>query len=425
MAERIVDAALSDGAGTALFLLTDQYVVYDYGVDRVRDGIRAIGSLPPGNTAGVPQPPGVTGPDTVIDAALRGKRSFDGRWYFFAGGSFVGLTTATGAFDPAYRTISDGWTVPAGSRFTAAWNGALNRDAFCYLFSDGQYLRYLWDEDRTDDGYPKPISNMIGIPAAFALGVDAAVDGGGAFSDASYLFRDDQYLRFQWVADGEPHGDGQAAIAEGWPGLQELLLAGKAKSHGLRWLEVTRSRIAAHGAGTLPAADEAVLDAAMLAHFKTPVSDAASVTTVDAMLAALQVTLGNSASVFRFRDPAQALADGVTAGDSAYFEPGSRTINVTKVFPSRPELNRVSSVLHEAVHANDPQSGTPNVHISEWYVTAGAAPALGLTPVPDMPTTTFATRYDLMSTADSLHDPSSYATFARHVFFGRDSRENI
>jgi hypothetical protein len=37
----------------------------------------------------------------------------------------------------------------------------------------------------------------------------------------------------------------------------------------------------------------------------------------------------------------------------------------------------------------------------------------------------FATRYDLMSTADSLHNPSSYATFARHIFFGHDSRENI
>lgn len=424
MAERIVDAALSDGVGGALFLLTDQYVVYDYGVDRVRDGVRPISSLPPGNAAGLPQPPGATGPDTVIDAALRGKRRFDGRWYFFVGGTFVGLTTATGAFDPAYRTIPEGWTVPAGfSRCTAAWNGALNRDAFCYLFSDGQYLRYSWDDDRTDAGYPKPISNMIGIPADFALGVDAAVDGGGAFADASYLFRDDQYLRFQWVDAGEPHGDGTRAIAEGWPGLKELLLAGKAKSHGLRWLEVTRDRIAAHHAGTLPAADEGVLDAAMLTHFKTHLSDTASVATVDAMLAALQVTLSNSASLFRFRDPAQAVADGVTPADSAYFEAGSRTINFTVVFPTRPELNRVSSVLHESVHANDPLSGTPNVHVSEWYVTPAAAPPLGLTPVPD--TTTFATRYDLMNTADSLHNPSSYATFARHVFFGHDSRENI
>jgi hypothetical protein len=39
MAERYVDAAFSDGVNTATFFLADQYVVYDYGSDRVRNGV--------------------------------------------------------------------------------------------------------------------------------------------------------------------------------------------------------------------------------------------------------------------------------------------------------------------------------------------------------------------------------------------------
>lgn len=34
MAEKIVDAALSDGAAAATFFLTDQFVPYNYAADR-------------------------------------------------------------------------------------------------------------------------------------------------------------------------------------------------------------------------------------------------------------------------------------------------------------------------------------------------------------------------------------------------------
>lgn len=98
--------------------------------------------------------------------------------------------------------------------------------------------------------------------------------------------------------------------------------------------------------------------------------------------------------------------------------PASR-INVTRHFLERTELNRVSSLIHEAMHVNDPLSGSATTHISEWYVTAPMAATLGLVFMP----ATFATRYDLMTTTDALHNPSAYATFARHVSFGVDTRE--
>jgi hypothetical protein len=55
MAERYVDAAFSDGVNTATFFLADQYVVYDYGSDRVRDGVHPSTEFPVGAFSGFPQ----------------------------------------------------------------------------------------------------------------------------------------------------------------------------------------------------------------------------------------------------------------------------------------------------------------------------------------------------------------------------------
>ncbi len=147
-----------------------------------------------------------------------------------------------------------------------------------------------------------------------------------------------------------------------------------------------------------------------------------SSTTIDAALNGKR-GFADTAYLFRFRTDAEAVVDGDPAIAAAYASP-TLGLNFTRNFPKRHELNRVSVLIHESVHVNDPASGTTNVHISEWYVTPAAAPALGLTPVAAQPAD-FATRYDLMSTADSLHNPSSFTTFARHIFFGHDSRENI
>jgi hypothetical protein len=124
---------------------------------------------------------------------------------------------------------------------------------------------------------------------------------------------------------------------------------------------------------------------------------------------------------------AEAIAELVPGIDAAYAAPwppsAATRINFTRNFKQRSERNRASSVMHEAVHVNDASSATPNTHINEWYVSPLLAPALGLTPIlVDNPV--FATRYDLMPVSDALHNPASYATFARHIFFGFDNREN-
>jgi hypothetical protein len=310
-----------------------------------------------------------------------------------------------------------------------AFNGARNRERFCYFFDGKRYIRYVWADEKPDRSYPKPLSSMVGMPPSFAGGIDSAVDGGGHFSDAGYLFKGDRYLRFQWVnGAGEPHVDREPRpIQDNWPGLVELLLSGKAKSQALEWLRVTQVRLASLAAGSILPADAAVLTAALATHFHTTPSDAASIATITATLAGVEATLRNGATMFRFRTDAEALADGNPAVDAAYTAPwppsAATRINFTRNFKRRSERNRASSIIHEAVHVNDPARNTPATHINEWYVTAATAPALGLTPIAaNLPQ--FATRYDLMTTTNALHNPASYATFARHNFLRVDQREN-
>jgi hypothetical protein len=124
---------------------------------------------------------------------------------------------------------------------------------------------------------------------------------------------------------------------------------------------------------------------------------AATIGQILAMFGKADATLAASASKIRFRTEDEAnIQDVGSAGYAAYCwplapSPDSR-INVTRHFLERSELNRVSSPIHEAMHVNDPDSGTATNHVPEWYVTAPMAAALGLTFQGDRPD--FATRYD-------------------------------
>jgi hypothetical protein len=431
MAERYVDAAFSDGVNTATFFLTDQYVVYDYGADRAVNGVHPLTEFPVGATSGFPSAFVPSGSSALLDAALRGKGPFSDFSYFFRGSKYMRLRTNPGpaTFDPSQAQLLSAWNLPAGfSSIDAAFNGALNREPFCYFFKGNQYVRYIWANDAVDAGYPKPISNMIGLPVPFTTGIDAAVDGAGVFADAGYLFKDENYLKFQWVAVGEPHAPGPGASIQGnWKGLAELLLAGKAKSGALEWLRVTRDKLSQLTGGTLPPADLPLMTLALATHFHIPPTDSTNIGQIMTNFLRVEGTLRDSARTFRFRTDAEAIADLNPSIDAAYTHPwpptASTGINFTRNFTRRSEINRVSSVIHEAVHVHEPTSDTPARHINEWYVSTALAPLFGLNPiVADDPR--FATRYDLMPASDAVHNPASYATFARHVSLGADTREN-
>jgi hypothetical protein len=234
--------------------------------------------------------------------------------------------------------------------------------------------------------YPRPISNMVGMPADFASGVSAAVDGDGRFVQFGYLFREDHYLRFQWVpaGSGQPHVDGTSTrIHKTWPGLVELLLAGKAKAKALVWIRAAQAALAAAaGGGFTP-----LVNAALSTHFH--------------------------------------ISPGLSLAVPAYTFLG-RNMNFTEHFAERRRMARAAIVLHEAVHFTDATSGTRTatgalaIDIPEWYVSDAQANALGLPVQPNRDD--LAVRYDAMNTTQAVHNPSAYAAFAQHIAIGSDTR---
>lgn len=59
------------------------------------------------------------------------------------------------------------WKLPAAfSAPDGAFNGALNREGYAYFFSSDQHLRYSWDNEAPDAGYPKPLNNLRSIPTS-------------------------------------------------------------------------------------------------------------------------------------------------------------------------------------------------------------------------------------------------------------------
>jgi hypothetical protein len=439
MAETYIEAAFNgnDGSQEAHFFLGNHYVTFNWAANRAQDGARPATDwgIPPTFT---PPPPLDTSPEPVgLEGGIKGRGGFSSFAYVFKGTDYLRLRLAPRGLDGT-GTLPV-WHLP-GPAFAggidAGFNGRLSREGKGYLFRGNEYNRYDWVADRPDvtdpNGakYPRKISNMVGMPPDFASGVSAAVEGDAKFADAGYLFRQDQYLRFQWVAPGagEPHVDGKSQpIRKLWEGLVELLLAGKAKSKALVWIGAAQGGLAAALVGSA----SPVVDAALAVHFHIApslplASKAPLIAQIQTTYVAVTGTLANSASNFRFRTDDQAVTDHVTAPIPAAYTNLNSNINFTEHFADRRRMARGAIVLHEAVHFTDAQSGsrTPSgalaVDIPEWYVTDAQADALHLTHQGN--NAGLSQRYDLMSTADALHNPSAYAAFAQHVAMGSDTR---
>jgi hypothetical protein len=195
------DAALNGGgpfAGKCYFFKGDKYLRYDWSQDRADTGYpKKIAdnwhNLPASFRGN-------------FDAAVNGQGPFAGKCYFFKGDSYVRYDWGADKADPGYPKKIDGnWrNLPSGfkSNFDAAINGAGPFAGKLYFFKGDSYVRYDWQADKTDPGYPKKIAdNWHNLPAGFTSKFDAALEGDKQFSGKGYFFKGDSYVRYNWEGD--------------------------------------------------------------------------------------------------------------------------------------------------------------------------------------------------------------------------------
>jgi peptidyl-Lys metalloendopeptidase len=150
-------------------------------------------------------------PSEAIDNA-------DSHEYFAENTPALTMQPAPGSI---FKTTDNWHNMPAGfaGGFNASLNGAGSFAGKCYFFKGNSYIRYDWSTDKVDPGYPKSIAaNWHGMPTGFTAAFDDAVNGKGPFQGKCYFFKGDSYVRYDWSADKADAGYPKK-IAGNWNGL--------------------------------------------------------------------------------------------------------------------------------------------------------------------------------------------------------------
>jgi peptidyl-Lys metalloendopeptidase len=195
------DAALNGGgpfAGKCYFFKGDKYIRYDWSSDRADSG------YPKNIAANWHDLP--AGFKSNFDAAINGQGPFSGKCYFFKGDKYIRYDWGSDRCDPGYpKSIDANWhNLPAGfkSNFDAAINGGGPFAGKCYIFKGDSYIRYDWQTDRTDPGYPKKTADFWScMPSGFTGDFEAALEGDAQFSGRGYFFKGNNYIRYSWAED--------------------------------------------------------------------------------------------------------------------------------------------------------------------------------------------------------------------------------
>ncbi|MDQ1351161.1 MAG: hypothetical protein QG657_1463 [Acidobacteriota bacterium] len=217
--DEIFESGLS--GNKVFFFSGDQYVRYDWETDSADAGYpRLIEDSWQGWPEGF----------IPIDAVVLGEGPFKGKAYFFKGSQYFRFDMLQKRVEPGYPKIIagrwDGWPMDFNRGIDAAVSGAGPFKGKAYFFKGDQYIRYDWETDRIDPGYPKNISDgWPGWPLAFTEGIDAAVSGSGSFAGKAYFFRGNQYIRYDWEKDKTDRGYPKR-IEGNWPGLPDYFLEG-------------------------------------------------------------------------------------------------------------------------------------------------------------------------------------------------------
>lgn len=138
-----------------------------------------------------------------IDAALNGDGPFKGKAYFFKGDQYFRYDWYKDKVEVGYpQEIKDNWPGFPRNFFRnidAAVSGAGRHNGKAYFFKGSEYLQYDWQRDQVDRGYPRSIgSDWRGLPMTFTRDLDAVLPGVGEFRNKVYFFKGNQFVRYDW-----------------------------------------------------------------------------------------------------------------------------------------------------------------------------------------------------------------------------------
>jgi hypothetical protein len=354
MTKKLIDAVLEGQGkyvGKAYFFRGNQYVCYGWTKERADTGYPmslTAWNLPINFTTG-------------IDGALNGQGKHAGKAYFFKGNQYVRYDWTNERVDAGYPMSLSAWNLPAN--FTTGIDGALNGQGKhagkAYFFKGNQYVRYDWTNERVDAGYPMSLSAW-NLPANFTTGIDGALNGQGKYAGKAYFFRDDQYIRYDWA--NERTDAGYPLPISSWQGIVELLDAGLAKSKAIEWAFAALSQLETyHSAVKIGMQDrllnKVLIETALNVHFHVSSAQVrVYVPTISQTYQKVLNTLNNSSNIFRYRTNAEAVADqGVDSSGVSYpaYTFYNNSINFTSSFPRFGSLCQAAMVLHEPVHYVD------------------------------------------------------------------------
>lgn len=438
----------ANGSGSAFFLRGDHFALFDWNrTTTAKDGStfngRAVGGpFPLSVQWSLPLSMTVTGFSSSLDAGLSGDAggspTYAHKLYFMRGAAYVRYDYN----DPIVQlpdssgSIST-WNLPG--TFTANVKGALNGKAsrlgYAYFFQGQSYVRYKWSNNTVDTDYPRPISSLIDMPQLFWSGIDASIDGDGTVAGYGYLFRDDQYCRYNWTSLRVDNGPNR--VWENWPGVLEYLLAAEARVVALAWVSDARNQLGFYiqqvETGIPSPFDTVLMETALQTHFHIATSMPAAtrlllLKQIKLQMENLEVKLQNLEQILVFHDdgevkaanPAYVEADG-SPGYRAYSPHGGNVYMTSRFFRMNDSAFPAAAVLiHELIHHLDIQADAEH-DSPEWYLT-GAARLKAKKTVGGVEVEVDVEYYDQLKPADAVHNPSSYNAFSQHVHFTNDRR---
>jgi Hemopexin len=158
-------------------------------------------------------------PATFVDAALEATPFGENQVWLFKDDEYVRYDVRAEQTLVGPRKIAEGWPgLP--SRFTRGINAAVPAPVAenqAWLFRGDEYVRYDLVEERVVSGPRKISEGWPGLPPRFTRSIDSAVTATPFGEDQVWLFKDDEYVRYDVRA--EQTLVGPRKISEGWADL--------------------------------------------------------------------------------------------------------------------------------------------------------------------------------------------------------------